>query len=36
MSEINAKIRNICEKNVSVVYANDTVYLTDYLTDYFS
>ena len=24
LSQINSKIRNICEKNLSVVYANDT------------
>ena len=35
--EINAKIRNICEKNLSLVYANDTVLrgvcLTVYLAE---
>ena len=25
LSQLNAKIRNVFEKNVSVVYANDTV-----------
>ena len=36
LSEINAKIRNICEKDLSVVYANDTKCGDVYLTDYFS
>ena len=39
LSQINAKIRNICEKNLSVhvVYANDTVLLRDVrLTEYSS
>ena len=36
LSEINAKIRNICEKNLSVVYANDTMSGDICLTDYFS
>ena len=36
LSEINAKIRNICEKNLSVVYANDTMLGDVCLTDYFS
>ena len=38
LSEINAKIRNICGKNLSVVYANDTMLgdLDVCLTDYFS
>ena len=36
LSEINAKIRNICEKNLSVVYAKDTMLGDVCLTDYFS
>ena len=36
LSEINAKIRNICEKNLSVVYVNDTMLGDVCLTDYFS
>ena len=35
LSEINAKIRNICEKNLSVVYANDTMLGDVCLTDHF-
>ena len=36
LSEINAKIRNICEKNLSEAYANDTMLGDVCLTDYFS
>ena len=36
LSQIIAKIRNIYEKNLSVVYANDTVLRDVCLTDYFS
>ena len=36
LSKIDVKIWNMSEKNLSVVYANDTVLRDVYLTDYFS
>ena len=32
LSQINAKIRNVCKKHLSVVYTNNTVLLGIHLT----